>query len=118
MPETRSLDDLPWLPADVRAEVRRAAAEARRIAGDNVRRVVLFGSYARGDFLEDESDIDVLVIVGEGDARRNRELAAQLGHEAEHGGLAVKVMTESEFQRLLDEERLFAEDVRDEGTLV
>ena len=36
--------------------------EINNIFGDKLRKVILYGSYARGDF-DDESDIDVMVLV-------------------------------------------------------
>lgn len=41
-----------------------AAAELRRLYGDRFRRVLLFGSWARGD-ADDESDIDLLVVLAD-----------------------------------------------------
>lgn len=59
-------DDLA--PADDPGEGRRIAAEAaRRVAaayGDRLREVVLFGSWVRGEPHE-ESDVDLLVVLGE-----------------------------------------------------
>jgi predicted nucleotidyltransferase len=39
----------------------RVCAAAREVLGDKLEKVILYGSYARGDFNE-ESDIDILVI--------------------------------------------------------
>ena len=47
------------LPEDVRRRIERAVEVIRSVAADA--RVLLFGSFARGDWLE-ESDIDLLVI--------------------------------------------------------
>ena len=38
------------------------AQEARRLLGDRLDAVILYGSYARGDF-DDESDVDIMVRV-------------------------------------------------------
>lgn len=38
------------------------ASEAKRLLGEKLSAVVLYGSYARGDH-DDESDIDIMVIV-------------------------------------------------------
>lgn len=42
--------------------LQRVVAESKQIFGDKLVSVVLFGSYARGDF-DEESDIDVLLLV-------------------------------------------------------
>ena len=38
------------------------AREAKRLLGDKLEAVILYGSYARGDY-DSESDVDILVIV-------------------------------------------------------
>ena len=38
------------------------AEEAKRLLGDKLDAVILYGSYARGDY-DDESDIDIMVVV-------------------------------------------------------
>jgi predicted nucleotidyltransferase len=44
---------------EILSKVRRYSAE---LFGDSLESVILFGSYARGDF-DDESDIDIMIIV-------------------------------------------------------
>lgn len=41
--------------------LQRIEREARNIFGDKLASIVLFGSYARGDF-DEESDIDILIL--------------------------------------------------------
>lgn len=41
--------------------MQRIECEARNIFGDKLASIVLFGSYARGDF-DEESDIDILIL--------------------------------------------------------
>jgi len=41
---------------------KKIADESKRIFGLNLNSVILFGSYARGDF-DEESDIDILILV-------------------------------------------------------
>jgi len=60
--ETRSLQLTPGERAGLMAFV----IHLRQRYGDNLLRVVLFGSKARGDF-DAESDLDVLVVVRDGD---------------------------------------------------
>lgn len=55
-------DHLQHLTENERAGLEAFVARLRQRYGDNVLRVVLFGSKARGDF-DEESDLDVLVVV-------------------------------------------------------
>jgi predicted nucleotidyltransferase len=62
--------DLPEAsgPFDARAIARAAAADLRVLYGTRLRKVVLFGSWARGD-AHPESDIDLLVVLDEANDR-------------------------------------------------
>jgi predicted nucleotidyltransferase len=53
---------LPPLPPHVRAALAEAKARLVALYGDRLDRVVLYGSYARGDARED-SDVDLLVVL-------------------------------------------------------
>ncbi|HBY21393.1 MAG: hypothetical protein A2Y24_00420 [Clostridiales bacterium GWE2_32_10] len=43
--------------------------EVLKIAGSDVKKIILFGSYARGDY-EEESDIDVMILVGSDNSKK------------------------------------------------
>ena len=47
------------------------------IFGEKVEKIILFGSYARGDF-NPESDFDILVIVNDNDLRSYRKARAKI----------------------------------------
>ncbi len=70
--------------------VTRLRDELRRALGDNLRRLTLYGSRARGDAAPD-SDVDVLVVL-----ERVDEPARRRVHQ-----LAYRLMWESNFERLL-----------------
>ena len=46
----------------LRSLIEKITGHAKAIFGDKLNKVVLYGSYARGDY-DDESDIDVMIIV-------------------------------------------------------
>jgi predicted nucleotidyltransferase len=58
-----TLEDLPPKIRDILRQLREGLAE---MYGDRLRGLVLFGSWARGD-AEEDSDIDVLVVLDEAD---------------------------------------------------
>ena len=49
------------MPAAKREIIMSFARKVRRILGKNLKQVILYGSYARGDYTED-SDIDIMVL--------------------------------------------------------
>ncbi len=50
------------LPEDVKNALSELKARLRKIYGDKLRRLILYGSYARGDFVEG-SDIDIIIVL-------------------------------------------------------
>lgn len=65
------------------------------LCGDQVARVILFGSRARGDH-EPESDIDLLIVTSDGKTEVH-EVALRLGYDEPY--LSVRVMSAAEYQR-------------------
>lgn len=51
-----------------------ATKEIRNIFGDKLQEIILFGSYARGDF-DEESDIDLIVLVDMPDVELNNYIS-------------------------------------------
>ena len=49
------------MPAAKREIIMSFARKVRKILGKNLKQVILYGSYARGDYTED-SDIDIMVL--------------------------------------------------------
>lgn len=60
------------LPSDVSAALAELKAELTVIYGERLRGVYLYGSYARGDFDPESSDIDVMIVLA-GDGRLGEE---------------------------------------------
>ena len=103
------------LPPNVRAALVEAKAELATLYGDRLDRVVLYGSYARGEAHE-ESDVDVLVVLrGEvepyTEIKRTGRLALDLllKHDAE-----VSIQPYSR-DAVADERRSFIRNVAAEG---
>jgi len=94
------------LPAHVPPSVRTALADAagrlREAYGERLRRVVLYGSHARGEATP-ESDVDVLVVLDGFEENRYRELkrtGTAWGDLLERYGLSLSfhLYTEKEYQ--------------------
>ena len=49
------------IPNEVREIINQFVAEVNKILGDRVKKIILYGSYARGDFNEG-SDIDIMIL--------------------------------------------------------
>ena len=85
---------------------RQVAQEARRQLGDKLDKVILYGSYARGDY-DEESDIDIMVladIAAEERWQANRALSRALGWlDLEHDVLiSINVTDCTTFYKYLD----------------
>ncbi|MCD8052832.1 MAG: nucleotidyltransferase domain-containing protein [Lachnospiraceae bacterium] len=50
------------MPQTMQSIMERYILEVRQIYGNHLRKIILYGSYARGDFRED-SDVDVMILL-------------------------------------------------------
>ena len=49
------------LPNNIQNSINRFVIECKKILGDRIKKIILYGSYARGDYNK-SSDIDILVL--------------------------------------------------------
>jgi len=106
-----SQEDQAWLNSY------RSAIAAR--FGPLVSSIIVFGSKARGDSTAD-SDLDLLLVIEEGDWRVKSELA-DVAYELAIGTdvvPSVKIYTRAEWERLRESESPFREAITREGRLV
>ena len=54
------------MPENIRNIIYRFSQELRRILGDKLTKIIVYGSYARGDFREN-SDIDIMILTSMSD---------------------------------------------------
>ncbi len=94
---SRTLDDLKLKPNE-RAALEELSARLRERFCDRLRKLVLFGSKARGDG-DADSDIDVLVVVRDfDDLRESRELSHVLSRIDLRHGVFVQAVEYEEQQ--------------------
>ena len=118
-----ALRDPEILRHTLRAEERSAldafVTEVKRSFADDLERVVLFGSRARGDSRED-SDIDVLVLLRRPTTWEDRRRAVAAAHAAQWRGdvfvaISPLVLSVADLEELRRRERLLAEDIDTQG---
>lgn len=91
----------------------------KTLCGDQILKMVLFGSRARGDYDED-SDIDIALIVrGLTPKLKDKILEEIAEFELEHDVvLSVLILSEEDFDHLKKRERRIALDIEREGVLL
>lgn len=103
------------IPADLRKTLRWATENLREIYGPRLRRLILFGSQARGDARPD-SDVDVLVVLGGPissyeEAKRTSRVATRA---AAYRGTVLSFVHMSE-EEFADDRRPLVRSVREDG---
>ena len=68
--------------SQLKTVLKEVKSASERLYGDSLSRIILYGSYARGDNTE-ESDIDVMIILdcSEKDIRRLRSLTSEIASD-------------------------------------
>ncbi len=122
-------DSLEHLPENKRDDLRRLTETIREMCSD-VEMIVLYGSYARGDYKEEEdldpdrksgdaSDYDILVVTGEKDTARNGYLWGKVDKSLQALGLSAwpRVIVHDRWYlaKILARKHYFFNDVLVEG---
>lgn len=119
------------LPADKKTELK--AVVDTILAHHDVEMIILFGSYARGDWVEDQyeedgityeyrSDYDILIVTADKDSERNIEhdnaLRAALEPDRDGTKVSYIVHTIQHINQMIAERRFFFLDILKEGYLL
>ncbi len=120
------------LPDAKKNELERIVAVIKKNC-DNTEKVILFGSYARGNYKEEKdlnpisrtghvSDYDILVVTGKKDAALNSVLWGRVSEELQSLNLTAfpKILTHDieELNKKLSEGQYFFSDIKKEGILL
>ena len=86
---------------------------------DKLKKIILFGSYARGDY-DSESDVDVLVIIDDVNIRKHNALLSNIELDLfDKYNLLVSILPENENYFNSNSDQLpFFRNVNEEGVLV
>jgi predicted nucleotidyltransferase len=104
------------MPSAIRETLESFRAALERDLPGRLERLLLFGSWARGEATED-SDVDVFVLLTEATAAE-RARSIDLGSEAAQGHgivIAPLVMTRAEWDELVRRERLLPREILRDG---
>jgi len=93
-------------------------SELRKIYGSHLRSVILYGSYARGDFTQD-SDVDIMILVDltEEEMEQYSDELAEVGfdYNVTHGIWMMPVVKNQDHFRRWEKVYPFYENVQKEG---
>lgn len=109
------------MPVTIRDLIYEYAKDMRRLFGNDLSRVVVYGSYARGDYT-DNSDIDVMILVKMPESKI-REFKDQVADQAfdylmRYGvQISPVIKNEAHFNYWVDNLPYYR-NVRDEGVVV
>lgn len=109
------------MPELVRDIVHRFAREIRGIYGDALKEVIIYGSYARGDY-QKKSDVDIMILVDVSDAeikkRFNSVCDLAYDFELEYGVVISPLVKNKEHFMKWSETLPFYRNVKREGVIV
>ena len=109
------------MPENIRVIVYQFSEDVKRILGDKVTKIIVYGSYARGDYRED-SDVDIMILtkLSEEEIRAIKNDIYDLAFEVEMStGIELSPIIKNEEQYEYWVDTLpFYRNVRDEGVVV
>ena len=109
------------MPENVSSIVYRFSQEVKRMLGESLRRIIVYGSYARGDYHEN-SDVDIMILVKMSDEeiRAVTNDIYDLAFDVEmNTGIQLSPIIKNEAQYEYWVDTLpFYRNVRDEGVIV
>ena len=109
------------MPENIRVIVYQFSEDVKRILGDKLTKIIVYGSYARGDYREN-SDVDIMILtkLSEEETRAIKNDIYDLAFEVEMStGIELSPIIKNEEQYEYWVDILpFYRNVRDEGVVV
>lgn len=109
------------MPENIRVIVYQFSEDVKRILGDKLTKIIVYGSYARGDYRED-SDVDIMILtkLSEEEIRAIKNDIYDLAFEVEMStGIELSPIIKNQEQYEYWVDTLpFYRNVRDEGVVV
>lgn len=109
------------MPENIRVIVYQFSQDVKRILGDKLTKIIVYGSYARGDYREN-SDVDIMILtkLSEEEIRTIKNDIYDLAFEVEMStGIELSPIIKNEEQYEYWVDTLpFYRNVRDEGVVV
>ena len=109
------------MPENIRVIVYQFSEDVKRILGDKLTKIIVYGSYARGDYRED-SDVDIMILtkLSEEEIRAIKNDIYDLAFEVEMStGIELSPIIKNDEQYEYWVDTLpFYRNVRDEGVVV
>lgn len=103
------------LPHPIQASLDELLAALERVFGDELKAVVLHGSAARGDYLPEESDVDLVVVLREASLEALEQAGAALQFARYAARIEAILMLEAEAAGAADVFPLMYQDIKEEG---
>lgn len=109
------------MPENIRVIVYQFSQDVKRILGDKLTKIIVYGSYARGDYREN-SDVDIMILtkLSEEEIRAIKNDIYDLAFEVEMSTgieLSPTIKNEEQYEYWVDT-LPFYRNVRDEGVVV
>ena len=109
------------MPENIRVIVYQFSQDVKRILGDKLTKIIVYGSYARGDYREN-SDVDIMILtkLSEEEIRAIKNDIYDLAFEVEMSTgseLSPIIKNEEQYEYWVDT-LPFYRNVRDEGVVV
>lgn len=104
------------MPEKVKGLLKRYRSELDRLLGNHIKKVILYGSYARGDFRKD-SDIDIMILVDMKDFKdwENRVFDVTYDFNMEHSSEIMPIVQNIEHFNYWKDAYMFYRNISKEG---